>query len=146
MAFVLGGEIVSEKEREVQYRGRVKIYTDVEEITRDNVIDVLTKAMIKHEQNCTQIRYLINFEKGDQPLIREKSVRKDIDIKSISNLAHQITEFWLGYFWGNHMAFVQKSDKHPKGSRPEDNDSAITLFNEMYDAEDMESKDQLLAY
>ena len=90
MAFVLGGEIVSEKEREVQYRGRVKIYTDVEEITRDNVIDVLTKAMIKHEQNSTQIRYLINFEKGDQPLIREKSVRKDIDIKSISNLAHQI--------------------------------------------------------
>lgn len=78
--------------------------------------------------------------------MREKSVRKDIDIKSISNLAHQITEFWLGYFWGNHMAFVQKSDKHPKGSRPEDNDSAITLFNEMYDAEDMEMKDQLLAY
>ena len=146
MAFVLGGESVSEKEREVQYRGRIKIYTDVKEITKDNVIDVLTKAMIKHDQNRTQIRYLINFEKGDQPLVRDKKVRTDVDIKSISNLSHQITEFWLGYFWGNHMAFVQKSDKHPKGSRPEDNDSAITLFNEMYDAEDMESKDQLLAY
>lgn len=146
MAFVLGGESVSEKERDVQYRGRIKIYTDVKEITSKNVIDVLTKAMIKHDQNRTQIRYLINFEKGDQPLVRDKKVRTDVDIKSISNLSHQITEFWLGYFWGNHMAFVQKSDKHPKGSRPEDNDSAITLFNEMYDAEDMESKDQLLAY
>ena len=38
------------------------------------------------------------------------------------------------------MAFVQKSDKHPKGSNPTDNDSAITLLNEMYDAEDMEKQ------
>lgn len=137
---------MSEKERNIEYRGRIKIYTDVKEITADNVIDVLALAMMKHEMNRTQIRDLINFEKGDQPLVREKKARKDIDIKSISNLAHQITEFWLGYFWGNHMAFVQKSDKHPKGSSPTDNDSAITLLNEMYDAEDMESKDQLLAY
>lgn len=137
---------MSEKERNIEYRGRIKIYTDVKEIAKDNVIQVLSTAMIKHELNRTQIRNLINFEKGDQPLMREKNVRKDIDIKSISNLAHQITEFWLGYFWGNHMAFVQKSDKHPKGSNPTDSDSAITLLNEMYDAEDMESKDQLLAY
>lgn len=137
---------MSEKERNIEYRGRIKIYTDVKEITKDNVIQVLSTAMTKHELNRTQIRNLINFEKGDQPLKREKNVRKDIDIKSISNLAHQITEFWLGYFWGNHMAFVQKSDKHPKGSNPTDSDSAITLLNEMYDAEDMESKDQLLAY
>lgn len=136
---MLGGEVVSEKERNIEYRGRIKIYTDVKEITKGNVINVLTAAMIKHEQNRTQIRNLINFEKGDQPLVREKKVRRDIDIKSISNLAHQITEFWLGYFWGNHMAFVQKSDKHPKGSNPTDSDSAITLLNEMYDAEDMES-------
>lgn len=143
---MLGGEFVSEKERNIEYRGRIKIYTDVKEITRDNIIQVLSTAMIKHEQNRTQIRNLINFEKGDQPLKREKNVRKDIDIKSISNLAHQITEFWLGYFWGNHMAFVQKSDKHPKDSSSTDSDSAITLLNGMYDAEDMESKDQLLAY
>ena len=143
---MLGGEVVSEKERIIEYRGRIKIYTDVKEITEDNVIQVLSTAMTKHETNRTQIRNLINFEKGDQPLVREKKVRTDIDIKSISNLAHQITEFWLGYFWGNHMAFVQKSDKHPKGSNPTDSDSAITLLNEMYDAEDMESKDQLLAY
>ena len=92
---------MSEKERNIEFRGRIKIYTDVKKITANNVIDVLSRAMIKHEQNRTQIRYLINFEKGDQSLMREKKVRKDIDIKSISNLAHQITEFWLGYFWWN---------------------------------------------
>ena len=137
---------MSEKERNVEFKGRIKIYTDVKEITEGNVITVLSEAMLKHEQNRSQIRELINFEKGDQPLKREKTSRKDVDIRSISNLAHQITEFWLGYFWGNHMAFVQKSDKHPKGSKPIDDDSAITLLNEMYDAEDMEFKDQILAY
>lgn len=137
---------MSEKERKIEFKGRIKIFTDVREVTKDNVIDVLSKALVKHEINRSQFQYLIDFEKGCQPLVREKKVFKDIDIKSTSNLAHQITEFWLGYFWGNHMAFVQKSDKHPKGSNSEDNDSAITLLNEMYDAEDMEFKDQLLAY
>lgn len=143
---MIGSEIVSEKEYKVEYKGRKKIYTDATEITSKNVIDVLNKALIAHNQNALQIQFLINFEKGLQPLQRKKTVRKEIDIQSISNLAHQITEFWLGYFWGNHMAFVQKSDKHPKGSNPKDSDSAITLLNEMYEAEDMERKDQLLAY
>lgn len=143
---MIGSDDVSEKEYKTEYKGRKKIYTDVTEITSKNVIDVLNKALIAHNQNVSQIQFLINFEKGLQPLQRKKTVRKEINIKSISNLAHQITEFWLGYFWGNHMAFVQKSDKHPKGSDPNDSDSAITLLNEMYEAEDMERKDQLLAY
>lgn len=141
-----GSDDVSEKAYKTEYKGRKKIYTDVREINKDNVIDVLNKALIAHSQNASQIQFLINFEKGLQPLQREKKVRKEIDIKSISNLAHQITEFWLGYFWGNHMAFVQKSDKHPTGSDSKDSDSAITLLNEMYEAEDMERKDQLMAY
>lgn len=146
MPKMIGSDDMSEKQSKVEYKGRRKIYTDVAEITQDNVIDVLTKALIVHNQNVSDIQFLINFEKGYQPLKREKKVRKEIDIQSISNLAHQITEFWLGYFWGNHMAFVQKSDKHPDGSNPKDSDSAITLLNEMYEAEDMERKDQLLAY
>lgn len=146
MSKMIGSDDVSEKECKTEYKGRKKIYTDVTEITSKNVIDVLNKALIHHNHNVSQIQFLINFEKGLQPLQRKKTVRKEIDIHSISNLAHQITEFWLGYFWGNHMAFVQKSDKHPKGSNPKDSDSAITLLNEMYEAEDMERKDQLLAY
>ena len=137
---------MSEKEYKREYKGRKKIYTDIPEINDKNVISVLDKVLIAHSSNVSDIQFLINFEKGCQPLMREKKVRTDIDIKSVSNLAHQITEFWLGYFWGNHMAFVQKSDKHPTGSNPEDSDSAITLLNEMYEAEDMEKKDQLLAY
>lgn len=137
---------MSEKERNIEYKGRIKIYSDVSEINQNNVIDVLSKALVKHEMNRTQIRELIDFEKGHQPLVRTKKVCKEIDIKATSNLAHQITEFWLGYFWGNHMAFVQKSSKHPKGSEETKDDTALTIFNEYLDLEEMEYKDQRLAY
>lgn len=40
---------MSEKEYKTEYKGRRKIYTDVAEITQDNVIDVLTKALIVHD-------------------------------------------------------------------------------------------------
>lgn len=88
---MIGSDDVSEKAYKTEYKGRKKIYTDVLEINKDNVIDVLNKALIAHSQNASQIQFLINFEKGLQPLQREKKVRKEIDIKSISNLAHQIT-------------------------------------------------------
>ena len=58
-----------------ELRGRRKIYTDVDVITEDNVIQVLTDAMLLHEQNRQAIQYLLNFEKGVQPLVREKVVR-----------------------------------------------------------------------
>ena len=137
---------MSEKAQRVEYKGRRKIYTDYDYIDETNVISALGESLIVHDQNRSEVQFLIDFEKGLQPLVREKVVREDIDITSISNLAHQITEFWLGYFWGNHMAFVQKSDKHPKEVKSDDSDSAITMLNEMYDSEDMEKKDQLLAY
>lgn len=128
-----------------ELRGRRKIYTDVDVITEDNVIQVLTDAMLLHEQNRQAIQYLLNFEKGVQPLVREKVVRTEIDIVSISNLANEISEFNLGYFWGNPIAIVQKSDKNPKGSMPKVDNQAISMLNEMYDSEYKDSKDQQLA-
>lgn len=141
---IKGGEIV--EERHISgLKGRRKIYTDVKEITQENITDVLSKAMIIHEQNRDEIQRLLDFEKGEQPLVREKVTRKEIDINSISNLANEITEFKLGYFWGNPVALVQKSDKLPKGSNPQEDNGAISLLNDMYAAEFKDSKDQQLA-
>ena len=125
-------------------KGRRKIYTDVEDITKDNVIEVLLKALTEHEMNRGEIKFLLDFEKGIQPLRREKTTRPEIDIKSISNMANEITEFKLGYMWGNPVAIVQKSDKLPKGSDKNKDNSAISILNEMFYAESRESKDQQL--
>ena len=39
-------------------QGRRVIYTDVEAITSENVIDVLNKAIITHIRNSVEISYL----------------------------------------------------------------------------------------
>lgn len=51
--------------------GRRQIFTDKEEITAENVVSVLEKALRVHSQNQDEIQYLWNYYKGDTP-IRQK--------------------------------------------------------------------------
>ncbi len=128
-----------------ELRGRRRIYTDVEEITEKNVIQVLQDAIPIHEQNRSEIAYLLAYEKGIQPLKRDKEIRKEINIKVADNIANQITEFKLGYDWGNPITYVQRGTKDLSGSNPENDDDAISMLNEMNDAEGASAKDQEMA-
>lgn len=128
-----------------ELRGRRRIYTDVEEITEKNVIEVLQDAILIHEQNRAEIAYLLAYEKGNQPLQREKKVRKEIDIRVVDNVANQITEFKLGYDWGNPISYVQRGTKDLSGNNPNQDDDAISMLNEMNDAEGAPAKDQEMA-
>ena len=132
-----------EKEK-IELLGRHRIYTDVSEITEDNVIQVLSEAIIIHEQNRTEIAFLLNYEKGLQPLKREKKIRSDIDIRVADNIANQIVEFKLGYHWGNPKSLVQRGDRDLSSGNPEENDDAITLLNQMNEDENAFAKDQEL--
>lgn len=131
--------------RELELLGRKRIYTDVDEITVENIFVVLEEAWAIHEINLAEILYLLEYEKGMQPLIREKTIRPEIDIKVSDNLANQITEFKLGYNWGNPITYVQKGNKDMSGNIPAKDDDAITTLNEMNDAEAAYAKDQELA-
>ena len=133
-----------EKEK-LELLGRKRIYTDVAEITSDNVISVLQEAIPIHEQNRTEIAYLLNYEKGLQPLKREKKIRADINIEVCDNIANQIVEFKLGYHWGNPKSLVQRGDRDLSSSDPDNDDDAITLLNQMNEDENAFAKDQELA-
>lgn len=62
--------------------GRKQIFTDVTQITKDNVIKVLQDALIVHEQNRTAIKFLLDYERGIQPIDdRIKEIRPEINIK-----------------------------------------------------------------
>lgn len=61
------------------HHGRIKITTDVTEITYKNVIDVLREAYSQHRTNASDIQSLLDYEAGEQPIIRTKNVRPDID-------------------------------------------------------------------
>ena len=138
------GDGAYEKEK-IELRGRHRIYTDVQEITADNVIEVLQEALPIHENNRHWIAYLLNYEKGVQPLKRKKKIRPDINIEVCDNLANQIVEFKLGYHWGNPKSFVQRGDKDLSSNDPNVDDDAITLLNQMNEDEQSFRKDQEMA-
>lgn len=125
-------------------KGRKKIFTDANFIDERNVISVLQNTLMTHEINRGQILFLLNYEKGEQPLVVKKTVRPEIDVRNISNLANEITEFKLGYFWGKPIAIVQKSDSIPDKASANEENHGVAALNAMYYAEGKDSKDQEL--
>ena len=132
-------------EDNIELLGRKRIYTDVDVITAENVIGVLQDAVSIHGQNAAAISYLLRYEKGIQPLRRKKVIRKDIDIEVVDNIANQVTEFKLGYNWGNPITYVQRGTKDLSGHPSSSDDDAISALNEMNDSESAFAKDQELA-
>ena len=120
-------------------QGRQTIYTSVPEITMGNVIDVLRKAIPTHTLNAARMKFLDEYEKGNQPLMRKKFFRPNIDIQVCDNIANEVTEFKTSFHWGNPITLVQKSEN-------EDSDitKAISMLNSCYDAEEIRKKSQHL--
>ena len=124
--------------------GRSIIWTDEREITDENVIDVLRKALPYHTKNSMEIEFLINYEKGCQPLQRkvDKTYRPDIDFESVDNVAAEATEFNTSYRWGNPITLIQRGEVDAGQGKNESVD--VALLNECYDAQNINSKNQEL--
>lgn len=126
--------------------GRQKIYTDVEKIDKNNVIEVLQKAYAKHRQNVLEMQYLIDYERGEQPLKRKKTVRADIDIRVNSSLPNYIKKFKKGYNWGSPILLVQRGNKEIHNTNSDTDDSGISGLNEVLkNGENISFKDQQMA-
>ena len=119
--------------------GRIKLYTSEPYITKENIIPILRDVFPEHEINANRIRFLDEYEKGCQPIIRKKTYRPDIDVHVSDNVANEITEFKRSYHWGNPITLVQRS----KESNPEISDAIFSL-NSQYEAEEIRKKTQHL--
>ena len=62
--------------------GRNVITTDIPIITRDNVVELLTKTRAEHDVNSMNIDYLYNYYKGKQD-IQSKIKETRVDINNI---------------------------------------------------------------
>lgn len=126
--------------------GRQKIFTDEKEITRDNIIPVLRKAYSKHQQNAREIQYLFNYERGKQPLKRQKVIRKEINCVVTDDIANYIKKFHIGYFWSSPIMLVQRGNKEMHKTDSDIDSSGITALNEMLkNGENIGYKDQCMA-
>lgn len=127
-------------------RGRKKIYTDVKKIDHTNVISVLTDALITHASNVEQIKYLLDYEKGIQPILtRTKEIRPEINVKIAENNAAKITDFKVAYEFGSPITYVQRAKLQVPETDTVKDDVRITALNEMLFEESKASKDVELA-
>ena len=119
--------------------GRRVIYTDVADITEENVLDVLQKAFFIHMMNKADIEYLYAYYRGNQPILRrKKDVRPEIKNEIVENRANEIVSFKVGYLMGEPVQYVSKSDSLEITSR-------IDKLNEYIAYEDKAAKDKELA-
>lgn len=119
--------------------GRKKIYTDVQEITRENVLEVLRKALVIHWSNKADIEFLYAYYKGKQPVLnRKKEVRPEIRNVIVENRANEIVSFKVGYLMGEPIQYVSRGDD-------ENISEKITMLNDYCLAEDKAAKDKELA-
>lgn len=87
--------------------GRKPIYSDVDEITPGNVLEVLNEAAGTHADNRANIEYLWRFYKGRQDVIdRVKEIRPEIRNVVVVNRANEIVSFKTSYLLGEPMQYV----------------------------------------
>lgn len=122
-------------------KGRREIFTDVKEITANNISEVLKDAFDIHRLNAGEIEYLQNYERGVQPILeRVKEIRPEINFKIVENHAAEITAFKVGYVFGSPITFVQRANEE-NGTA---DDKRIAQLNEMMFEEGKASQDQAL--
>lgn len=91
--------------------GRKIVYTDVEIITKDNVLKVVGECIGNFYCNKTVIKYLWDYYKGDQPVrYRIKKVRDDIVNKVVENHAYEIVQFKTGQSYGEPIQYISRKD------------------------------------
>ena len=124
----------------MELHGRRKIFTNVKEINKANVVEVLNKALQTHNKNRSEEVYLEKYVRGIQPIIdRHKVYNTAINNKLCVNMANQIVTFKTAEFAGKPIAFVSRGTKKSVPKK-------IEKLNSMMLSEGKPSKDMKLAY
>ena len=120
--------------------GRRMLMTDEREITKDNIISVVSKAFMEHQENVAQEVFLFEYEKGNQPILnREKKIRPDLNATVVENNASKIVDVHLGYCFSNPITFVQRAKIEPTKKQKK----ALFGFLKKKDEDDGENIDDL---
>ena len=110
-----------------QLFGRRQIYTDVETITADNVVEVLRQALSDHATNQGEIEYLWDYYRGKTPILsKTKEVRESINHKICVNRAMEIVTFKRGYGFGEAIQYISR------GTNDDVSDEIAALNEQMF--------------
>lgn len=123
-----------------EMHGRKPIYTNVDEITADNVLQVLNEALNVHRRNRADAQYLEKYLRGIQPILdREKIYHTEINNRVVVNVANQIVTFKTSEFAGEPIQYVSRGNRKSVPKK-------VDKLNSMMLSEGKKSKDMELAY
>lgn len=127
---------VTDLDKTRRMSGRRVIKTSEREITDENVLRVLLKALSTHYVNRSETDYLWRYYKGEQPIwYRTKEVRPEICNKVVENRANEIVSFKVGYLCGEPIQYVSRAGDDRVVSD-------VVKLNELMFSEDKASQDQ----
>ena len=119
--------------------GRHVAYTNQKEITPENVVDVVGKAMATHMRNKYEIQYLYDVYRGKQDIrLKVKSVRPEINNKVMVNRANEIVTFKTAYLLGEPLQYVSNGGDDVVSSK-------VNRLNEFMRSESKDTKDKEIA-
>ena len=102
--------------------GRRKIFTSYPDLTEENVVEELNKALDFHYQNLLEEDYLYWYRRGLQPIcLKKKEVRPEINHRVTENHAEEIVAFKSGFFLTSDLTYISKNKEA---------DEKVTKLNE----------------
>lgn len=128
--------------------GRKLILTDESVITADNIISVVSKAYLDHQENVLDEIFLFNYERGQQPILdRKKAIRSEINETLVENNAAKIVDTHVGYCFSNPITLVQRAkiESDKDAEEGEVDDKKVAMLNKMLQEQAKASKDLQLA-
>ena len=115
--------------------GRKIAYTDVEQITEQNVVSVVGDCIGVFNYNKAIFKYLHDYKNGDQPIrYRKKVVRDDVNNPIVENHAWEIVRFKNGQTNGEPIRCVSTRND-------EKVNKAVDRFNEYCNVSGKHAKD-----
>lgn len=129
-----------------QLNGRTAMYTDVEEVTAQNVSDVIDDVSGTQSANSSDVSYLYAYYRGDQPILsREKTYNTEICNRVVENRAKEVTDFHVGYLLSAPIQYIDartaNSDEVLTAKKAQSSDIATLsrwMRSEAKEASDME--------
>lgn len=119
--------------------GRRKILCDKKDITPENVVEVVDKALAVHQMNRAEENYLYDFYRGKQDIrLKQKQVRPEINNRVMVNRANEIVTFKTAYLLGEPLQYVSNGGDDTVSKK-------VNRLNEYMRSEMKDSKDKELA-
>ena len=92
--------------------GRRKIFTSEENITEENVLDVVNNAISFHIINLEEEEYLYWYRRGLQPILnRTREIRPELVKRVVINNANQVVVFKNGYFMVSPASYSARNEE-----------------------------------